>query len=87
MHGVKPANRGRVVAENVAQPPVPDRRLSDPVGQLSDAVACNRCGEHRLQFIGGEASGHRDRFLPTRPVQPQPTTGGTPAVTIDALMK
>jgi len=38
IHGIKPANRRRVVVENAAQPPVPDRRLGDLVGQLSDAV-------------------------------------------------
>src|ERR1700731_2668225 len=37
IHGIKPANRRRVVVENAAQPPVPDRRLGDLVGQLSDA--------------------------------------------------
>src|ERR1700731_4457429 len=41
IHGIKPANRRRVVVENAAQPPVPDRRLGDLVGQLSDAVTCN----------------------------------------------
>jgi hypothetical protein len=69
IHGIKPAYRHRVVAENAAQPPVSYRRFGGLVGQLSDDLACNRCGKHRLHFIRGEASRHRDRFLPTRPVQ------------------
>src|ERR1700720_4961019 len=67
IHGIKPANRRRVVVENAAQPPVPDRRLGDLVGQLSDAVTCNRCGNHRLHFIGGEVT------LVSR-ISPEPTS-------------
>src|SRR3954453_17028592 len=44
VHGIKPANRRRVVVENATQPSVPDKRLGDLVGQLSDAVTCNRRG-------------------------------------------
>src|SRR5258708_3326520 len=85
IHGIKPANRRRVVAENAAQPPFPDRRLGDVVGQLSDAVACNRCGNHRLHFIGGEASRNRDRFLPMRPV-PHPVSAAGRWARNDAVM-
>ena len=60
-------------------------RLSNLVGQLSDAVACNRCGNHRLHFIGGEASRHRDRFLPTRPVQ-HPVSAAGRGARNDAVM-
>ena len=85
IHDIKPANRRRVVVENAAQPPVPDRRLGDLVGQLGDAVACNRCGNHRLHFIGGEASRHRNRFLPMRPVQ-HPVSAGCRRARNDAVM-
>ena len=54
IHGIEPTNRRRIVAENAAQPPAPNERLGDLIGQLSDAVACNRCGNYRLHFIGGE---------------------------------
>ena len=55
--------------ERGATAPVPDIRPGDLVGHLSDAVTCNRCGNRHLHFIGGEASRHRDRFLPARSVQ------------------
>src|SRR6266851_3789724 len=85
IHGIKPANWRRVVVENAAQPPVPDKCLGDLVGQLSDAITCNRCGNHRLHFIGGEASRRRDRFLPTRSVQ-HPVSAAGRGTRNDAVM-
>jgi hypothetical protein len=69
--GIKPANRRRVVAEDAAQPPVLDRRPGDLVGQLSDAVTRNCCGNHhrhvwsdayvRIGWSGAQLSGCSSR--------------------------
>ena len=76
IHGIKPAGRRRVVVENAAQPPVPDDASATWCGNWAmpyPAIAALTA----LHFIGGEASGHRDRFLSARPVQhPVSAAGG-----------